>query len=727
MRTALILQGIVPSRDALYKLGTGLEKVRSRGQLPRRVLPVWKKSAIRTNFITKEDWEDIMRVCTVVTLMGIALAVTAIPADKDFLSKQKEVLHLLSKVHEPNRFKHQSELGKSIESGLDGLYFKDITPLRTLLKMYKAGKLLPRGAIFTLFDEDHRKEMITLFESLYFAGDWTSFLKTACWARDHINEGVFIYALSVAVLHRQDCRGIILPPAYETYPHLFVNSQVIHEAYQAKMRQQAAVIRMNFTGTIKNPEQRVAYLGEDLGMNSHHAHWHMDFPFWWRSADYGLEKDRKGELFYYMHHQLIARFDLERLSNELPFVEPLSFEDVIVDGFHPQTTYRVGGEFPSRPDNFAFHDLENIKVHDMQDYVRRIKQAIAHSYVLGNDGSILSINTTNGINLLGAIMEPSYDSPHPEFYGALHNYGHIMLGQITDPKGKFNLPPGVMEHFETATRDPAFFRLHKYIDNIFKEHKDSLSPYTQEELSFSGVQITDVEVSSLNTFFEDFDVDLLNALDDTVDLEDVAIHARVRRLNHAPFTINLKFKSDKAGTAAVRIFLGPKYDWFGQELDIEEKRSYMVELDKFTARITPGENNIMRKSTESSVTIPDPVSTKTLWERVEAALQGIKSFEVDKDHRHCGYPDRLLLPKGKPEGMPFTLYVILTDFENEKVNNVDVSYNYGGSISYCGAIHGHKYPDSRPMGFPFDRKIEDLDNFLIPNMITKDVTITFKG
>lgn len=44
------------------------------------------------------------------------------------------------------------------------------------------------------------------------------------------------------------------------------------------------------------------------------------------------------------------------------------------------------------------------------------------------------------------------------------------------------MPPGVMEHFETATRDPAFFRLHKYIDNLFKLHKDLLPPYTREEV-----------------------------------------------------------------------------------------------------------------------------------------------------------------------------------------------------------------------------------------------------
>lgn len=135
----------------------------------------------------------------------------------------------------------------------------------------------------------------------------------------------------------------------------------------------------------------------------------------------------------------------------------------------------------------------------------------------------------------------------------------------------------------------------------------------------------------------------------------------------------------------------------------------------------------MRKSSESSVTIPDQVSTKDLWERVESAIQGAASIEVDKDYRHCGYPDRLLLPKGKPEGMPFTLYVILTDFDQEKVNDVAADYSYGGSISYCGAMHGHKYPDNRPMGFPFDRKIENPDTFFSPNMFSRDVTITFKG
>jgi hypothetical protein len=54
-------------------------------------------------------------------------------------------------------------------------------------------------------------------------------------------------------------------------------------------------------------------------------------------------------------------------------------------------------------------------------------------------GQCLSLNDTTGINILGSLVEPSQESPHPEFYGALHNYGHVLLGQITDPKGKFDV------------------------------------------------------------------------------------------------------------------------------------------------------------------------------------------------------------------------------------------------------------------------------------------------
>jgi hypothetical protein len=107
--------------------------------------------------------------------------------------------------------------------------------------------------------------MITIFESLFYAEDWDTFYRTACYARDRVNEGQFIYALSVAVLHREDTRGVVLPPAYEVYPHLFVNSDVIHAAYRAKMRQDPAIVRMNFTGNTELLSQVCGSHGGDYG------------------------------------------------------------------------------------------------------------------------------------------------------------------------------------------------------------------------------------------------------------------------------------------------------------------------------------------------------------------------------------------------------------------------------------------------------------------------------
>lgn len=47
--------------------------------------------------------------------------------------------------------------------------------------------------------------------------------------------GLFLYTTSVAVVHRQDTYGIILPPIYEIYPWFFFNTDVMQEAYKYKM------------------------------------------------------------------------------------------------------------------------------------------------------------------------------------------------------------------------------------------------------------------------------------------------------------------------------------------------------------------------------------------------------------------------------------------------------------------------------------------------------------
>lgn len=64
-------------------------------------------------------------------------------------------------------------------------------------------------------------------------------------------------------------------------------------------------IPRDYTASDLDEEHRVAYWREDIGINLHHWHWHLVYPF---ETDIRIvNKDRRGELFYYMHHQIQAR------------------------------------------------------------------------------------------------------------------------------------------------------------------------------------------------------------------------------------------------------------------------------------------------------------------------------------------------------------------------------------------------------------------------------------
>ena len=504
----------------------------------------------------------------------------------DVAHEQQDVNAFLWKPYEQLRTNMLDALSSDFSPVADlSMYTDGGKAAEKLYNYVENSKILQQKKYFSLFNPQHRREALMLFEVLEDCKTWDPcFRNNAAYFRERMNEGVFIYALYTAVIHHPIATGVVLPPLYEVTPHMFTNSEIISQAYTAKMTQTPGKFNMGYTGSQSNPEQRVAYFGEDIGMNVHHVTWHMDFPFWWQDH-YGYHLDRKGEMFYWAHHQLTARFDSERLSNNLDLVDELYWDRPIYEGFAPHTTYKYGGEFPARPDNIRFEDVDGVaRIRDLKIMEDRIRDAIAHGYVTGKDGSIINILNNEGINILGDIMESSEYSVNPYYYGALHNTAHIVLGRQGDPHGKFKQPPGVMEHFETATRDPAFFRLHKYMDNIFTEFKERLPAYTYDELNFEGVDVESFSIDgSLETFFEDFEFSLLNAVDDTVEVADVPLSAVVKRINHKPFAFNLKINNNNGADAeaSVRIYMCPRYDNNGVAFGTNEGRHHCFELDKF--------------------------------------------------------------------------------------------------------------------------------------------------
>merc|ERR1719340_59469 len=145
-----------------------------------------------------------------------------------------------------------------------------------------------------------------------------------------------------------------------------------------------------------------------------------------------------------------------------------------------------------------------------------------------------------------------------------------------------------MEHFETATRDPAFFRLHKYMDGIFKLHKDNLPAYTKAELDFAGVHLNGVDIEGeLVTYFDDFEFDLKMAVDTSQSVDMMDVKAVASRLNHKDFTYNFHIKNDDETqkNSVIRVFLCPQKTNQGVMMTYDVGRWHCIEMDKFWKKL----------------------------------------------------------------------------------------------------------------------------------------------
>ncbi|XP_076338209.1 hemocyanin B chain-like isoform X2 [Tachypleus tridentatus] len=598
------------------------------------------------------------------------------------------------------------------------------------LKVHRDPKLqglgvLGRGQLFSLFHAEHLAEATKLYEVLIGAKTFEEFLDFCHQVRDFVNEGLYVYAVSVAILHRPDCKGVSLPPIQEIFPDKFMPVQTMYDAYKEAWlnpnKEEDIIVDMQSTGNILDPEYNLAYYREDIGINAHHWHWHIVYPATWRPEVIGKVKDRKGELFYYMHQQMCARYDCERLSNGMPRMEPFhNFHDTL-EGYSSHLSSSINGlPYPSRPDGMTLQDLKEVSIQELERWRDRILDAIHIGHLEDENGSHVPLDETRGIDVLGAIVEASYESVNQAFYGSIHNWGHVITARVQDPDGRYHLNPGVMSDTATSLRDPIFYRWHRFIDNMFQDYKETLPHYNHSDLEFPGIEITKVlvkakHINNIDTFKSYSLLDLSHAYEFG---RSGAVKVRFSHLNHEDFDYKIRVENHTSKTkpATVRVFMAPKYDELGNELNTKNLRRLMIEMDKFHAEIHPGHNDIVRHSKNSSVTISSARSFGQL-----AHGEGVN--EHANEYCSCGWPDHLLVPRGNENGMPFHLFVMLTDWLHDQVGDHGKTGMCTDAVSYCGA-KDQLYPDRRPMGFPFDRDIEEehLKDWLLPNM--KDVLIT---
>lgn len=132
---------------------------------------------------------------------------------------------------------------------------------------------------------------------------------------------------------------------------------------------------------------------------------------------------------------------------------------------------------------------------------------------------------------------------------------------------------------------------------------------------------------------------------------------------------------------------------------------------RFIIAVKSGSNKIERNSYESIFTAPDQMPSEVFYKKVVKAIEGGESFTYSS--RLSGFPDHLMLPKGKKEGMPFRFFVCVSHFDETKTFEMETP------------VWGRFMVDGRPLGYPLDRPAHTF-NFTVPNFYMKEVLIYHK-
>lgn len=104
----------------------------------------------------------------------------------------------------------------------------------------------------------------------------------------------------------------------------------------------------NFMMPYTDDEYKLDYFMEDIGMNAYYYYIRQIFPFWMSSSKYNMPKEIRGQFYYFIHQQLLARYFLERMSNDLGNIEDFDWNKSIYPGYFSTMMYSNGIPFPQR-------------------------------------------------------------------------------------------------------------------------------------------------------------------------------------------------------------------------------------------------------------------------------------------------------------------------------------------------------------------------------------------
>lgn len=126
--------------------------------------------------------------------------------------------------------------------------------------------------------------------------------------------------------------------------------------------------------------------------------------------------------------------------------------------------------------------------------------------------------------------------------------------------------------------------------------------------------------------------------------------------------------------------------------------------------MSAGANKIERNCHDFFFVDEDPEPSEVYYKKVLKAIEAGEEFKYQK--RVFSFPQRLLLPKGKPEGLPLLFFIHVAPVQGEP-------------MKYSSRIFGESMVDNRAFGYPLDRPVDEID-FRAPNFFFKNVLIYHK-
>lgn len=498
---------------------------------------------------------------------------------------------------------------------------------------------------------------------------------------------------------------------------------------------------------------------EDIFLNEHHRHWHIVYStigtFDPASSTFRT-KDRQGEIFVYMHKQMLARYDTERVALGLQPVAPMTdFTEPIAIGYDPNTRPPAGIGYTGRPDNVS---LTSFDASDLAGRRTTFQQMINTGTL---NGSAISLTP----DVLGTLLEANFGvfgpftaSSQAEFEGIinqrfgtlgsigmnLHNIGHgAISGVPQNPQGAIR----VMSNPHTSLQDPVFWRWHRMIDDLNEEFaatRASHIPNSTGPISLGDgtpspdliiLSETDLRAAGLNLDNSNPDTELEAFIEPrfgganidtepadsevsselrTAMLADNFMYLRQTAGGGAPIQINFireHLVSERFVTiarasnafdtdidATLRLFLCAEQFLDGSASENEHR--FWIELDRRAISLKPGRNLLTLISDQSTIVrklggrAPFPHSAFTASDLGDEAGQ---PDSVD-DFCDCGWPMNLQLPRGTTEGMKFQLAAMISERAAGAISGTC------GSRAFCGSGFD-PYPEISgvDLGYPFDR------------------------